>query len=115
MNEYLSAAEMKELLVEAVTAQLRNARADFDAAPHDVGDSETGRMSTRDTIRESARLLREVKAVPDDDVRIVRLAELVPSVDLLLDAIPEDGHLRVSSADAFLDDLVSLAVKAAGS
>ncbi len=64
MTEYLTGAEMRELLVEAVTTQLRNARLDFDNSPHDQGDPDTGLLSTRDTIRESARLLREMKAAP---------------------------------------------------
>jgi hypothetical protein len=114
MSEYLTGAEMKELLVEAITTQLRNARLDFDDAPHDQGDPETGRLSTRDTIRESARLLREMRAVPVDDSRIVRLTELVPTVDMLLGALPDDGGLPVGSIDLFLDSLVSHAVKAAG-
>lgn len=114
MTEYLTAAEMKELLVEAITAQLRNARLDFDDAPHDQGDADTGRLSTRDTISESARLLREMKAVPVDDPRIIRMTELVPTVDMLLGALPDNGVVPVGTIGEFLDSLVGFAVKAAG-
>ena len=78
----LSAAEMKDLLIEVVTVQLRTARADLDMDPNDQGNPETGRMSSADSVRLGARLLREMEAVPADDPRIVRLTELVPSVDL---------------------------------
>ena len=43
MTDYLTGAEMRDLLAEAITAQLRNARLDFDNSPHDQGDPETGR------------------------------------------------------------------------
>ena len=109
MSEYLSAAEMKDLLIEIVTMQLRNARMDYDMEPHAKGDPATERLSTADG------LLRQMEAVPVDDSRIVRLTELVPSEELLLAAIPEDAMVSAESADAFLDSLVGFAVKAAGS
>jgi hypothetical protein len=116
MSEHLSAAGMKDLLIEVVTVQLRTARADLGMDPNDQGNPETGRMSSADSVRLSARLLREMEAVPADDPRIVRLTELVPSVDLLLAAIPDDATLSADDgADAFLDSLVGFAVKATGS
>jgi hypothetical protein len=113
MSEYLTAAEVKELLVETIAAQVRYARMDFDDAPHDEGDPATGRLSTRESIRGSARLLREMKALPDDDPRILRLAELMPAVDMLMDALPADARISAASADAYLDSLISYAAKAA--
>ena len=55
-----------------------------------------------------------MKAVPVDDPRIVRLTELVPTVDMLLGSLPDDAALPVGGIDLFLDSLVSYAVKAAG-
>jgi len=110
MSEYLTAAQMKALLVEALTIQVRNARLGFDDAPHDQGDPQTGRVSTADSIRYSVRLLREMKAVPEDDPRIIRLTELVPTADHLM-AVPDDSRISAGSAGAFLDDLVREALK----
>jgi hypothetical protein len=115
MSEYLSAAEMKDLLIEVVTVQLRTARADLDMDPNDQGNPEKGRMSSADSVRLIAQLLREMEAVPVDDSRIVRLTELVPSEELMLAAIPDDAMLSADGADAFLNSLVGFAVKATGS
>ena len=71
-------------------------------------------MSTRDSIRGSTRLLREIKALPDDDPRLLRLTELMPAVDMLMDAIPADARISAASAEAYLDSLISYAAKAAG-
>jgi hypothetical protein len=71
-------------------------------------------MSTRDSIRESTQLLREIKALPDDDPRILRLTELMPTIDMLMDAIPANARISAASADAYLDSLISYAAKAAG-
>jgi len=115
MTEYLTAPEMKELLVAGLKIQLRDAEKAFDEVPHDQGDPATGRPSTRDAIGVSARLLHEVEDLPADDQRIVRLAELMPSVDALIAVIPGAGPFPIGSADVYLNALIDCAVQEAGS
>ncbi|HTX81888.1 MAG TPA: hypothetical protein VME44_06890 [Streptosporangiaceae bacterium] len=91
MTEYLTAAEIKQLLVAGLKLHLRTVRMAFYEAVRDEGDP-AGRPSTRHAIRESVRLLREVQDLPEDDPRIVRLTELRPTVDALIAVIPEDGR-----------------------
>jgi len=114
MTEYLTAAEMKQLLVAGLKVHLRTVRMAFGEAARDEGDPVAGRPSTRDAIREGVRLLREVQDLPEDDSRIVRLAELRPTVDALMAVIPDDGRIPAGNADLYLNALVDRAVTAAG-
>ena len=114
MTDYLTAAEMKQLLIEAITAQMRYARPRFHECPHDPGDPRTGRLSARCLVRGTTRLLRRMSALPHDDPRIIRLAELVPSRGLLLASLPDDVAAPADSIDLFLDSLVTFAVNAVG-
>jgi hypothetical protein len=45
---------------------------------------------------------------------MIRLAELVPAVDMLLSAVPDNGTLPVGTVGELLDSFVGFAVKAAG-
>lgn len=112
MTEYPTAAEMRDLLVAGLKVQLRHAQMAFDKAPHDEGDPVTGRPSTRDGIRQGVRLLREVQDLPEDDPRIVRLAELMPTVDMLIAVVLGAGRIPIGSADLYLNALIDCAVTA---
>ena len=81
------------------------------------GDASSGLMSTADTVRHSTELLSQMTQIPADDMRLVRLAELAPTVDTLLETIPDDEMLHIghrgtgADADILLDQLVSLAAR----
>lgn len=115
MTEFFTAGEMKELLVAGLKIQLRTARLAFNASPHDEGAPAAGRLGARDLIRDGICLLREVQDLPEDDPRIVRLAELMPTAEALLAVISGENGIRSASADLYLNALVDCAEMAAGS
>jgi hypothetical protein len=120
VSGYLSATEIRDLLIETCKIQLRNARDDLDRHPDDPGNPETRRLPAAESVRCSAALLRGMREIPADDPRLVRLAEMVPSVDMLAGLGSVTDRVVIGTPDGridagmFLDSLVSAAARSMG-
>lgn len=83
----VTAAGMRDLLAEVAAALVRQAK----------------RQHDRGAVRARTRLLREIRALPDSDPRLVKLAGYPPA--MIVAAIPDGTVIPAGSAGQFLDTL----------
>jgi hypothetical protein len=106
-GHYLGAADIRRLLVNTVQVlRLRVAQSDAPAGLATVG------IGREERLRHMDRLIAYMSALPDSDPRLVKLAEMAPTPELIMDLIPDEGPVVfVTVGDrpdygVFLDGLV---------